>query len=190
MSVTYPYTLADFPNGLRTDQLKTTIINSTIGPTLLRIDQNGNDVFIVFASALSGPEQIQLDNIVNDHVPNNQTTLAGQIYQLDTISTTDATITTLATLTTSMDTVIYVHANVIAIQNTSTNDAGWSLNRTYKNDSGTLTAINGQDKLEFQTNSWDTNLSLSGSDITLNVQGAAATNISWKSTLQYTVHHF
>lgn len=191
MSVTYPYTMADFPNGLRSDQLQKTIeADPIITVPIIRIDTDGDDVYIVFSGSLSTPEEDELDILVANHVPNNQSTLAGTIWQEDIVSTTDATLTTLTTISTSSNTVIYVQATVIAIEDTTTNNGGWLLNRTYKNSGGSLSVVGGQDKLTFRESDWDTSLTTSGTDIIITIQGEIATNVSWKATTSYSVHSF
>lgn len=67
---TYNYTkTADFPGGIAPGQLDTEIRNSAIATILDRVDTDGDDVFIIFVSALSAGDQTLLDNLVSAHVP-------------------------------------------------------------------------------------------------------------------------
>lgn len=191
MSFSYPYVLADFPQGLRSDQLQQTIEDTpSITAPIIRIDTLGINVYIIFSVALSGPEEIVLDGLVASHVPNNQSTLAGTIWMSDTIQTTDNTITTLSTIPTTSDSVILVQCTVVALEDVSNNKGGWQITRTYRNSGGVLSNVRGQDTLRFRNSAWNANLTTSGTDILLRVQGIAATNVSWKSSLYYTEHTY
>ena len=192
MSVSYEYSLSvNFPSGLRSDQLQKTIENTvTITVAIIRIDTLGDAVFIIFVSALSGAEKTILDGLVAAHVPDNQSTLGGSIWQTNTVVTSDNTTTTLSSISTDTNTVIFVQAQVVAIEDVGTNEGGWQITRTYKNISGTLSTISGQDSLRFRDQPWEVNLTTSGTNIILNVQGEVGTNISWKSSINYSVNSF
>jgi hypothetical protein len=182
---------ADFPSGLIPNQLQTEIDEEPLITVAVSYIERIDDlVRIWFPSALSGAEQTELDNVVSVYVPDTTDTLAGIIYQLDTLDTTDDTVTTISTITTETDTVIYVQCNMVAVNDTVNEGSGWLLNQTFINNSGTLTTLGGQDKLTFQNNTWDVNFSISGTDIQVDVQGEIGTNVSWKSTIIYSVNSY
>jgi len=192
MSFNYDYSMAaDFPSGLIPSQLQEIIDNDPgITPNVSFIERINDLVSIWFPVALSGAEQTELDNIVAAYVPDTTGNLAGRIYQLDTLNTTDDTITTISTVSTETDTVIYVQCNIVAVDDGTNDGAGWLLNRTFMNNGGILTTIGGEDKLTFQTSTWDVNFDVSGTDIVVDVQGTIATDVSWKSTVIYSVNSF
>lgn len=100
---------------------------------------------------------------------------------VDMVTTADATPTTLSTLTTMSNTIIYVQVEIVARNTTdSSTGAVYKLVAGYKNTGGTLTQIGVDDKLSIEnTTSWDVSTSVSGTDILIRVTGQAGTNISW-----------
>lgn len=71
MTSSYIYSVAtDFPSGIASDQLHDSIDNNgTIVPTCNGIQIEGDVVDIVFSTALSSGEEIELDSLVAAHVP-------------------------------------------------------------------------------------------------------------------------
>lgn len=59
--------LVDFPSGILPDQLFTEITTGIPSPTLTNINVDGDNVYIIFSSALS--DEIELDAIISAHVP-------------------------------------------------------------------------------------------------------------------------
>jgi hypothetical protein len=100
-----------------------------------------------------------------------------------TVSTTDATLTQIATIATTSDTSNYVEVRISAVE---TDDHDETLcgriNAAYLNDGGTLAQVSIDDILFFRTGAatWSVDTAVDGTSVDINVQGAAATNINWK----------
>ena len=104
------------------------------------------------------------------------------LYDVNTISTTDATETTIATYETANDYVYYVESIVIGTVNGGGDAGAYRVEAAFKNDSGTLSQIGVNTNVDKENNSsWDVELDSSGSNIIQKVTGAAATNIDWIS---------
>lgn len=70
MTSTYSYSVSnDFSNGVDTSLLHQEIVNSSIVTELLGMNLNGDDLDIVFSSALSAGEVTTLDALVDAHDP-------------------------------------------------------------------------------------------------------------------------
>jgi len=100
-----------------------------------------------------------------------------------TVSTTDATVTQIATIATSNDTSYFITADIIARESDASDESGaYVLKAHYTNDGGVLTQIGGDDVLGFEsTFGWNVATAVDGTSIDINVTGAAATNINWKA---------
>ncbi len=79
MTTTYTKSLvSDFGGNLNTVQLRIEINNDvSISPTCLAVINIADDVDIIFDSALSGPEQTNLDTVISSH---DSTVYAGSIF--------------------------------------------------------------------------------------------------------------
>ena len=102
-----------------------------------------------------------------------------------TVSTTDATVTTLSLFGTTTDEVYHYECTVVAAQTTTYAEvASYKLHGTFKNDGGTLTLVGSvtADHTGEDTGAWDATLDASGTDIRVRVTGAAATNVNWLGT--------
>lgn len=99
------------------------------------------------------------------------------------VSTTDATPTTIATLSTTSNSASYVISRIVAKNTTdNTTVAAYTLSASFKNTAGTLTQVGIDDLLSFEnTTSWNVSTSISGTDILIQVTGQAAINITWMS---------
>jgi len=112
----------------------------------------------------------------------------GQVTQSAEVATTDATVTSLWTLTTVSDTIYQVRATVIATETTDHDEAAsYELIATFKNDGGTLTQVGTTTVAHSaeDTAGWDAVFDVSAGDIRVRVTGAAATNVSWHGIVNY-----
>ena len=93
--------------------------------------------------------------------------------------TTDATPTTIVTVSTTTDSITMIESKIIAIQDDQTTGYGATLVSIYRNDSGTLTKVGEtlDENTEFTTATSGTNTS--SEDVLIQVVGEAATNIDW-----------
>ena len=104
-----------------------------------------------------------------------------------TDQTTDATVTTAATVATESDVAYHVVARIVAYETPSGNEAaGYERAATFKNDGGTLTQVGSTTALATHedTGGWDATLDASGTTIRARVTGAAATTINWRVDLE------
>lgn len=115
-------------------------------------------------------------------------TSGGEFLCLDagdvqTVSTTDATETSIGTYTTADDYVYHVEAEVLGTVNGGGNAATYKLIASFKNDSGTLSQIGSTTTVHSAEDAagWDATIDSSGTDIRVRVTGVAATNIDWRA---------
>jgi len=101
------------------------------------------------------------------------------------ITTTDATPTTIQTLSTTNDSTYTIEGVVVARRtggSAGTNGDGgkWKFEAAYKNVGGTVTLIGSvRGTADKSQASWDVSASISGSNINVSVTGSANNNISW-----------
>lgn len=107
-----------------------------------------------------------------------------------TVSTTDDTVTTIATLATANDKAYGIHVKIVGRNTTSNADMGYfDIKSGFINNGGTLgSEIASIDGSILSTNAaaWTITLVNSGTNILVQVTGAAATNISWNGTIEIT----
>ena len=103
--------------------------------------------------------------------------------EVSSLSTTDATETAIYTLETVSDYIYQIETTVIATVNTGGNAAGYKRIATFKNDSGTLAIIaTTTDGHTAENNSaWDCQIEANGTEIRVNVTGAAGIDINWEA---------
>lgn len=107
--------------------------------------------------------------------------------QIAYVQTTDATVTTLATVATVTGRVQNVDVMVIG-RNGTTQGAVYKRSMCVRNAAGTLTMVGSVDNTDTKedNNLWDCTLSISGANILVRVQGVAATVISWGARISVT----
>lgn len=109
------------------------------------------------------------------------TTSTADSVSTATVSTTDATVTQIATIATSSNKSYLVDADIISRETDDSDESGaYKLRAHYRNDGGTLTQVGGDDLVAFEsTAGWNVSTTVDTTNIDINVQGAAATNVSW-----------
>jgi hypothetical protein len=109
--------------------------------------------------------------------------------ELASVTTTDATITTIKSYTSQTDTMISVKATINGHDLTNNIAYGSTIYAVYRNDAGVLTKTGTTDKSEksdFTTATSDFNIS--GTDIQIQVVGEAAKTVKWYSNVEFTQH--
>lgn len=114
------------------------------------------------------------------------TAVWGSVSSTGTLTTTDATVTTVTggTIATATDNAYFVSATISAIQGTTSATAvGIKLNGYFNNDGGVLTQIGVTDNLRFRVGGtiWQGYLTVSGTNILVRVSGASATTVNWNA---------
>jgi len=102
------------------------------------------------------------------------------------VTTTDATVTTVATIPIPASTSVLMEIHVVArrtggIAGAAEDGAGYMIQALYKNVAGTATLI-GLGNLDFSAESqgaWNVSQSPSGGDVLVRVTGAVDNNVSW-----------
>jgi len=127
-----------------------------------------------------GEEVHRLDTISGSTSTDNPTE---QVFQ-NRVATTDATVTTLHTFAIPTSDVVQISAYVTARRTSGTEQgAGYLLRATYKNAAGTVTLIGAVNKTaDEDVGAWDVNLTISGTNVLVEVTGVAAINITWHMT--------
>ena len=101
-------------------------------------------------------------------------------YRNDKVTTSDATSTTLQTISTTTDTVYLFEFKIVALRDDGSEGGAWNYQRSYKNDGGTITKIGGNDNVQFKdAGAWMISINISGTDIMANVQGQVSKTIMW-----------
>ncbi len=97
------------------------------------------------------------------------------------VSTTDGTLTTIATVAVPASEVILIKADIVAIKDDVTEKAGIIVYAVYANNAGTVTLQGGvkYPHREVPTG-WDVTFVISGTNVLIRVAGNVATNIDWK----------
>jgi len=182
--------------GSAVNEITVTNAASGNGPT---ISATGNDTNVDLNILPKGSGTLVLDN----HTWPNADGTASQVLKTDgagtlsfadvavldtgSVTTTNATATTLLTLATSSDTVYLVEISVASRRTDSgTEGAGFILRGFFRNDGGTLTKI-GEDKVYARDDqNWDATVAISGTDIITQVTGEAGKTINWNGNCKVT----
>jgi hypothetical protein len=133
----------------------------------------------------------------------NQATLGSQVQVLTStasnddpiestfqnkVTTTDATVTTLATIAIPASTSVMIEARVVArrtggASGTAEDGAGYIVSGVYKNVAGTATEIGETSIFSAEDQAgWACTINVSGANALLQVTGAASNNVSWVAT--------
>lgn len=100
------------------------------------------------------------------------------------IATTDETVTTIATIPISDDTVVWIETEVIARRTNAAGRGKWKRGAlVYRESAGsaTLEGANWTPVTEESDAAWDVDIAVSGNNALIRVTGAAGQNINWKS---------
>ena len=105
------------------------------------------------------------------------------------VQTTDATVTTIITIATASDHSYLVTVDAIGATTSGATTGAYVRRAAYENDSGTLggvgVGVTNVDTLEDAgAAAWDVTITTSGTNILIQVTGAAATTINWQATVQ------
>ena len=104
-----------------------------------------------------------------------------------TLSTTDATVTTIDTVPIPTDQIVILTAKVVSKKDDLTLTGYYDIICGYTNNSGTVT-INGGGVVNYQDRQtpagWNVTFVISGTNVLIRVKGAAATNVDWKCARQ------
>lgn len=68
MSYNYSF-ITDFSSNFNHTQFHNEVANGGLGPTLLRVDRNGDTITVVFDASLNTGEETTLDGLVSAHTP-------------------------------------------------------------------------------------------------------------------------
>lgn len=107
-----------------------------------------------------------------------------------TVQTTNATVTTIVTITTQSDKCYTVVVDVSGLQSGGSNGVGYVRAATVRNDSGTLTQVGTTTAMHTAEDAalaaCDVTVAISGTNILVQVTGIAATTIDWKAFVRVT----
>lgn len=157
----------------------------------MMLDQNGK-LSIGFGTAPSARCHIQ-EATLGDEVHRIETVatnddVSEKVHQ-GRVETTDATVTTILTLATIADSVKSISVRVVARRTagaggTAGDVAGYSRIATFKNIAGTVTQVGTttDDHTAEDQSGWDVTFSISGTNVLIQVTGAADNTITWHAT--------
>lgn len=147
---------------------------------IYKADTNAYNAFKVFFSSGNISNGLfQLFKISTSTGGPSPTQLSGSV------STTDATVTDIITISTSTNTTKLVDVDVTARRTGGTagaagDSAGWRKSFVVKNVAGTVTINRAQDSYTFKDQiGWDTLEVVSGTNVKIQVKGAANNNVDW-----------
>lgn len=108
------------------------------------------------------------------------------IHPPQSIQTTDATQTTIDSVTLEDDSVCIVRIHVTAIEDDGSNRGTYIYTGTiYRNGGGaTIQGAVTTDHTAFSIGSWSVDITVSGNDVRASVTGAISTTINWQCTIQ------
>lgn len=157
-----------------------------IKTALLCDNQSFTDPIAIFRS--NGTSFVSIEDtgdfLLGDRL---STTNLGTRFRIPaTVQTTDATVTTVESVTTASDTSYTLHATVTAVKSDGSQMASYVLYASYRNDSGAVTQV-GTTTVSHTAEddaTWDATLDISGTSIRVRVTGVAATTIRWQSHLR------
>ena len=104
------------------------------------------------------------------------------------VQTTDATVTTLDSLTLLDENTYHIEAFIVGVKSDGTDRASYHLSATvYRTAAGGATIQGSVTSLHTQESNaaWDADFTVSGNDLRVSVTGVAATTIEWSSTITY-----
>lgn len=111
-----------------------------------------------------------------------------QFSQLRTeasVTTADANVTTIVSIPTASNTSYTLEVTLVARRSTGSQSAGFKLTGVYRNNGGVLTLLP-RDRLSIEDDiNWNADLSVSGTNMTVQVTGLAATTIFWKCSYTF-----
>lgn len=141
---------------------------SNIPSTAIHDGSVSNDEF-GYLNGLTGPIQQQFN----------------QLRTESTVTTNDANVTTIVSIPTQNDTTYKLKVEVVARRTSGAQSAGFEINAVYRNNGGVLTLLP-RDRLSIEDNfEWNTDVSVSGTNMIVQVTGVASTTINWKCVYTY-----
>lgn len=129
------------------------------------------------------------DNGIHDTGSGNTVTIFLTNRATGTVTTADATLTTIITLPMgATPATYYVYGNVVAFNSTGPAGGGYSYSGGFRTDGVSATELGVELHDEFEDAAFvtaDVFLSASGNNIVLSVQGVAATSVNWNALMEY-----
>lgn len=171
-------------------QIANGVTNSRIGPNdttgcTTRLTDNANDGsnIIVYEPTIGGEVQ-RLSTVATNNDPRES------VYQ-NRVATTDATATTIHTVTIPASTTVGLHVSVTARRTggtagTAEDGAHYLRAATYKNVAGTATLIGSASSVHTAKDQagWDVTFNVSTNTVQIQVTGAANNVVTWHATLR------
>ncbi len=109
----------------------------------------------------------------------------------NTVQTTDATVTTIATIAIPTSKVVKIDIDIVAIKSDLTEAAAYKNNATFRNNAGTVSAVGAMNTLYSPEDdaTWvGTSVSVSGTNALVRVAGKAGTTIEWRCITRVMTH--
>lgn len=109
-----------------------------------------------------------------------------QLRTTASVVTADANVTTIATIPTASNLTYFLEASIVARRNTGSQSAGYKLSGVFRNNGGVVTLLP-RDRLSIEDDvNWNVDLSVNGTNMLVQVTGAAGATINWKCTYTFT----
>lgn len=101
-----------------------------------------------------------------------------------TVTTTDNTVTTIATIPIADDTVVFIHAETVARQTNAANRAGYVREAVVFREGGGGATLEGAVSTPFTRESdggWNNTIAVTGNDAIITVEGDAGATVNWRT---------
>jgi len=194
-----------------TDGIKFEYDNTTFDYTSNNQESNGDFAFLTTGSSSEfrvspgGAESFVLEGDGDIFLGDNESTGGGQLtIDMDGngntkgraiidnyhIQTTDATVTTISTISTATDNVYGLFIQVAGIKSDGSQGGHFLRQVSVKNDGGTVSVIGSTTTIGTDAEddaNWNVTATTSGTNILVQVTGVAATTIEWQATITRTV---
>lgn len=169
-------------NIVGTDTINT-LTNKNITGTTNTVDANNLRNGSTWIIPLSGAAPINGQKLTYD---GTNAVWVSDNDAIATVTTTDATVTTLDTIATSSNVSYFIKTKIIArSSDPGSQSNGYQLIGIFNNSAGTVTQVSTTDRLEFENNStWNAVFTISGTNVVINVTGEASKTIQWKSSTE------
>ena len=159
------------------------MFNRLGGNTMIGADADPSATLHVRRATLAS-EVLRLESTATNDDPSER------VFQ-NRVATTDATVTTLHTITIPASTTVQINAFVTARRTggtagTAEDGAGYIVIATVKNVAGTATIIGAVNNLVAQEDQvlWDATIDVTGATARVRVTGAALNNVVWHTTVK------
>lgn len=163
-------------------------LDAAAASTISITTNSGSDTDLTLNSVNSGAGSGRIVLKSESQVSQNQTG-ESRVRELSGGTTTNATTTTIATLSTATDTAYFVTTKITARRSDNAAVAIFSSRGFVKNDGGTVSVSTPDEysAADAAASAWTNSLEVSGTDVNFRATGTAATTINWTFDVEWVI---